>query len=150
MKKILVLLLAAGMFTACNNDKGVTRDDDRLNTRDDRNREKGDDDYDNRGDDNYETRNTKNKSNSKGWTSADRNEWRTACNQQIGQSVANARDLCDCVLTKLEAEYSNYREADAKGGEAAGRRMMEECVQMNGGGNRQYGGEGGYENEEDY
>jgi|GEM_PF-6200723 len=158
MKKILVLLLSVSLFAACNDDNPTRLDRDKGNTRDSRDRDDRDreggrntrdddsryDENDTRYADDYEQGgDERRRSNAGGWTSADKKTWRTACNEQIGNSVANARELCDCVLFKLEAEYANYREADMKGGEAAGKRMMQECIGVNGGGN-------GYGDEEDY
>ena len=146
MKKIFLMLLTASiLFTACNDGGNDNRDRDDRNTReDDRRRDDDrrydDDSRDGRDDRDIEARDTRNTRNSKSWTNADRNSWRQTCNQAIGNAQPNARELCDCVLDKMEAEFTSLTDADTRGGEAAGKRLMQECLGMSGGG-------GGYEDD---
>jgi hypothetical protein len=70
-----------------------------------------------------------------GWTTQDRNEFMNPC-LQGGQT----KEICSCVLQKLEKKYSNLNEANAKGGAQAGRDLALEC--MNGRGNNDNGNGG--------
>lgn len=152
MKKIFALLLTASIFFVSCNDQGngrMDRDDTRngrndRDNRDDRDRNR-DDDYEANNDDGDNYRDDRKAKNSKGWTNSDRNQWRRTCNQAIGNAQPNAKELCDCVLYKMEAEYTSLTDADTRGGEAAGKRLMQECLGVGGG-----GGNDNYGDDEDY
>ena len=57
--------------------------------------------------------------------------------QQAGQ-------VCDCILSKIEGEYASLAEADRMGGEAAGARISQQCIQEIAGGD--YNGGDDYNN----
>lgn len=63
------------------------------------------------------------------WTKEDEDKWMNTCAQGGSQ-----RDLCFCVLQKLEKKYANYQEADRMGSQEEGRQMAQECIN-NGNGN---------------
>jgi len=70
-----------------------------------------------------------------GWSTKDKNGFLTPCaaslNQQ-GYSNSQARQLCSCALEKLERKYSSLKDADNRGGEAAGAKVMQECANGSG------------------
>jgi hypothetical protein len=146
MKKFFALLLTASIFFTGCNDQGNDRNRDDRNTEDDRgnrnNRNDDDDTRNTRNNDDDDYRDDDRRNTKKDWTNADRSQWRKTCNQAIGQAQPNARELCDCVLQKMEAEYTSLNDADTRGGEAAGKRLMQECLGMSNDGG------GGYENDD--
>jgi len=58
-----------------------------------------------------------------GWSKSDQNQFMQPC-LQAGQT----KEICSCVLEKLEKKYANLKEADAKGGAEAGRQLTMECM----------------------
>lgn len=65
-----------------------------------------------------------------GWSKSDKNTFSTQCQQNIeatGYSEGKARQLCDCILKKIEKKYSSLDDANEKGGEAAGTKARQEC-----------------------
>ncbi len=135
MKRAFIFLLSVGLLASCNNNKGKgglfgglggdkgtneknTRDKDDYSDRDDKNKDANKDDRykdDNKG--------------GGGWSSSDRNYFLRSCRDELSD------EICNCVLGKLEREYSSLTEADEKGGEAAGRRLGQECASGSTGGN---------------
>jgi hypothetical protein len=92
----------------------------------------GDDGYDdnkgggNRRDDEYD-----NNGGGRGWTKNDRNTFLSQCQDGLtgnGMNTAKAQRLCSCVLGKVEKKYSSLDDANTKGGENAGAKLMQECV----------------------
>lgn len=126
MKRMLFLFLAIGLFASCNNTaKGLTEKEDRKT--DKRDKEDRNDDED---------RNRDDEDNRGGsWSKKDRTKFLNDCEGGFdgqGYSTSQAKQICDCVLEKLESRYSSLREADEKGGEAAGQKAAMAC--MGGGG----------------
>jgi Ni/Co efflux regulator RcnB len=133
MKKLLVFILAASLFTACNNDKGkdrYDRDRDKERTKDDY-RDADDDkkttddrDKDKTADDDSKT--------TTGWTSSDENRFMNDCEGTAVKNVgaARANEYCDCMLQKIKKMYNSYTEADrelAGSSEEAINRLADEC-----------------------
>lgn len=116
MRKLLILFIAASLFTACNNDK---KDDRRSSDRD---REK--DDYRSRDDDKSDdTRNTDYKDDRNtertsddggGWSRSEENKFVDDCVAEAEKNVGGSRasEYCDCMLNKLKRMYSSYKEAE--------------------------------------
>jgi hypothetical protein len=128
MKKLFILMLTIGLFTACNNTANG------LKEKDDRKTEKpGRDDGDDRNDDGG------NKGG--GWSKKERNNFLSQCEEGLaanGYSSSQARQLCNCVLGKVEKKYSSLDEANEQGGETAGAMAMQECAGGGGGDNDNY------------
>jgi hypothetical protein len=69
-----------------------------------------------------------------GWSKSDQENFMSPCSNSLvnkGYTSSQARQLCSCVLEKLEKQYSNLSEADTKGGEQAGATTMQECMTEN-------------------
>lgn len=67
----------------------------------------------------------------KGWSQTDKQTFLNQCSGAVeakGYSGAQARQLCNCALGKLEARFASLAQADQQGGEQAGRQAMEGCV----------------------
>jgi hypothetical protein len=62
-----------------------------------------------------------------GWTGKQEDEWMALCIAEAGGSP-KAKEVCSCVLGKIEKKYPSYEEADRKGTEAEGRQMAQECM----------------------
>jgi hypothetical protein len=123
MKKVLIFLMAFTLFAACNNDKGkMSRDDRNADYRDK-------DDYNNNDDKNTDDRNRDENTSNEGWTERDRSKFLADCMGEAGDNQGRAKKICSCVLEKLEKKYASLSDADAKGGEAAGKRLATECVE---------------------
>lgn len=120
MRKLLILFIAASLFTACNNDKKDSRRSS------DRDREK--DDYRSRDDDKGDTRNadykddkdsrdredTRNTDDGGGWSRSEENKFVDDCVAEAEKNVGGSRasEYCDCMLGKLKRMYSSYKEAE--------------------------------------
>ena len=120
MKKLLILLLAAGLFTSCNNNKGKNDPTDRDTTKtskDDYNSgDKSSDkdkDKDNTDQDKDNNGNTNN--NSRGsWSSAEVDAFTTNCISSAvngGMQRTKADSYCNCMQRKLETLYPNVNDA---------------------------------------
>ncbi|MBL7740356.1 MAG: hypothetical protein JNK14_14160 [Chitinophagaceae bacterium] len=143
MKKILILLLAAALFASCNsNSKGLMEKDDHKTGKRDKDDSDDRDDEDDRNDD----RNRDDDNGGGSWSKKDRNKFLGDCKGGFtgqGYTSAQARQVCDCVLEKLEAKYSSLRDADERGGETAGSQAAMAC--MGGGGFQGDDGGGDYD-----
>jgi hypothetical protein len=71
-----------------------------------------------------------NNNNRGGWSNAEKSKFMNDCVNGGGN-----KQLCSCVLGKLQRKYRNMQEADRVGGEAAGQQLAMECQQGNRGGN---------------
>jgi hypothetical protein len=126
MKKLLILLMAFSLFTACNNDKTAARNDrDTRNSRDkDDYRSNDRDDKDTRDDDRTDTRNDDrdddrkdtrddDRTSSSGWSSKDVNDFNTSCIESAvsGMDRSTATRYCECMQVKLEKLYPNPNDA---------------------------------------
>jgi hypothetical protein len=65
-----------------------------------------------------------------GWSKESENKFMNECVNSSGTNP-QAKQICSCVLGKLEKKYATSAEADAKGSEQEGRDLATEC--MNGG-----------------
>lgn len=139
MKKIFILFLAAGLFTACNNgdnpfakknDKEKTEKDESGN-KDDKKKGgffgKADDENDgknkkvtiddNSGRDDHRTNN---------WTTGDHDKWISRCEDELRDN-RQAKLICACAVDKLEIKYPDIKDADNLT-EAEGQRLIENCT----------------------
>ena len=121
MKKLLILLLAAGLFTSCNNNKGKNDRTDRDTTKtskDDYNsgdkssdKDKDKDNTDQNKDNNGNTDNN----NSRGsWSSVEVDAFITNCVSSAvngGMQRTKADSYCNCMQRKLETLYPNVNDA---------------------------------------
>lgn len=125
MKKIIFLFITMGLLAACNDTaKGFKKKSDREADNKDRdNKDYTDDRNDEEGD--------RDRNRNDGWSKKDRNYFLDGCEKEA-QGSPQARQLCACVLEKLEKKYSSLKEADNKGGEEIGSKFARECA--NGGG----------------
>jgi hypothetical protein len=79
----------------------------------------------------------------RGWSKSDKNGFLEPCESSLtqnGYSGAQSRQLCNCILQKLEKKYTNLQDANDRGGEAAGAQLRQECE----------GGGGTDDNDNDY
>jgi hypothetical protein len=143
MKKTLILLTAIVLLGACNNDKakgkgglfgglGGNNKDNNKETNNNRNK----DDYGNKDDRNKDDRNkddNNDNGNNKGggWTNSDRNAFLQECKTQIADQPGVPSDLCSCVLGKLEKEFTDLKDLDARGTEEEGKRLSLQCINGN-------------------
>jgi hypothetical protein len=67
------------------------------------------------------------------WSKKDRNQWMDVCATAMNNDP-RTEDICSCVLGKLQKKYSSLSEADRKGGEEAGKKLTQECLGMDEGG----------------
>jgi hypothetical protein len=125
MKKLLMFMLAISLLTACNNnpfggkDNKVTKQDkDGQDDKDDK-----DDDADKKGDKDDDIEGGVTESN---WTRSQRNKWLDQCIEASGNNP-KAREVCSCVLEKLEKKYPDSKDAD-NASEAEGTRLAKECM----------------------
>ena len=136
MKKLLILLMAFSLFTACNNDKGKYSRDDKNST----NREK--DDYSNKDDRSNddktsnndkrseEDKDTKDYTSSDGWTESDRNKALEGCMEGFDNNQqALAKKICPCAIAKFEKKYASFNEMNERSGEAEGKKIGKECAE---------------------
>ncbi len=102
MKKLLTLLLAAGILASCNNKKAGTEKTEKDTT-------KTTTDVKPPADMGKEPTTT-----ATGWPEKDRNDFLTSC---VDEAVKNINDrtvastYCSCMLSKLEAEYPDVNKA---------------------------------------
>lgn len=68
--------------------------------------------------------NNNNNNNRGGWSNAEKSKFMNDCLNGGGN-----KQLCSCVLGKLQRKYKNMQEADRVGGEAAGKQLGMECQQ---------------------
>ncbi len=71
-----------------------------------------------------------------GWSAKDKNAFISPCTDglvQQGYTRAQARQLCNCAIEKIEKKYSSLQDADQRGGESAGSKAMQECLTAGGG-----------------
>ncbi len=118
MKKLLILLLAAGLFTSCNNNKGKNdpTDRDTANTKTDDYKTTSDKDKDKDKDDNADQDKDNNgNNNSRGsWSSAEVDAFTTNCISSAvngGMQRTKADSYCNCMQRKLETLYPNVNDA---------------------------------------
>ncbi len=152
MKKLLILLMAFSLFTACNNDKGrPTNDRDRTNTRDkddygnddskdkdkDDDRTKPDDDDRNKPEDDDrnkpedDDRDDDSNSSSK-WSSRDVKDFVSSCTSEAekgGMGRSAASNYCECMQVKLEKLYPNPNDAgDIDINSSSMQKMVKDCL----------------------
>ena len=136
MKKLLILLMAFSLFTACNNDKGKYSRDDRNSN----NREK--DDYSNKDDRSNddktsnndkrseEDKDTKDYTSKEGWTQRDKDKFMDEC---LGGFASNqqalGKKICPCALDKFEKRYASLSDVNEKAEEAEGKKYGKECAE---------------------
>lgn len=58
-----------------------------------------------------------------GWSKKDEDRWLDTC-----AVYSNNKELCLCVLQKIEKKYTSYEEADRLGSEEEGKQMAQECL----------------------
>ena len=121
MKKLFILLLAAGLFTSCNNNKGKNDRTDRDTTKTskddynsgDKNSDKDKDNTDQNKDNSSNNGNTNN--NSRGsWSSVEVDAFITNCVSSAvngGMQRTKADSYCNCMQRKLETLYPNVNDA---------------------------------------
>jgi len=151
MKKLLILLMAFSLFTACNNEKSArndrdsrsnnSRDKDDYRNDDDRDKDKNsDEDEDSRDKDRNKDRDNDDRTtddrddnkSSGGWTSREVNEFVTTCVDaaEKGMSTTQARNYCECMQVKLERLYPNSNDAARFDPESnSAKRMIQECLE---------------------
>jgi hypothetical protein len=138
MKKIVILLMAIVLLGACNNNKAKGKGGlfgglggNNKETNNDRNK----DDYNNNKDD----KNKDNNNGGGGWSNSDRNAFLQECKTQIAGQAGVPGDLCSCVLGKLEKEFTDLNDLNARGTEEEGRKLSQQCIN----GNKEDNGNGG-------
>jgi hypothetical protein len=73
-----------------------------------------------------------------GWSKTDETTFFSQCKTGLveqGYTSSRATNLCNCFLQKIEARYSSVKDANERGGEAAGAKAMKECLDEEKGGN---------------
>lgn len=130
MKKIFIFLMAVSLFIACNNDKGKLDKKADYREKDDYsdNDEKKDEQSDDKGRKNDDSENSDYTSND-GWAEKDKSKFLSDCMTGFANNQSQGKQICSCVLGKLEKKYTSLSEGDAKGGEAEGKKMAMECLQ---------------------
>lgn len=119
MKRLFLLLLAAGLFVSCNNksknDTGNTNreKDDYLGSD---KKEKGEDD----------DKNTDFTSSSD-WSASDIRKYNELCDESFKDKGEIGKYMCDCLLEKFQKMYSSYAEMDRKTSYDEGARLGKEC-----------------------
>jgi hypothetical protein len=80
-------------------------------------------------DDNNNNLNRNNTDNNKmaGWSKEGENKFMDACLKSSGNNP-QAKQVCSCVLEKLEKKYATSMDADAGGSEQEGRELAQECM----------------------
>lgn len=122
MQKLIMLLMVASLFTACND--GILKKKDTTDLKDtrkdkdrDRDRDKDRDytDQDNT-DRDRDDRMKEDERNSEGWSRQDRNDFINSCvttSVQRGTMTEDAaEDYCSCMLDKIEREYPDVKKAE--------------------------------------
>lgn len=103
MKKLLTLLLAAGILASCNNKKAGAEKSDKDTTKTTEVKPPAD-------------MGKEPTTTATGWPEKDRNDFLTSC---VDEAVKNVNDktvatnYCSCMLSKLEAEYPDVTRAAA-------------------------------------
>ncbi len=127
MKKLLILLLAAGLFTSCNNNKGKNNENTSNREKDDyTKRDSSSGDKDKTNDDGTKEHskndpadnNNANDSDSDkgGWSISDEDRFLDDCTGTATENVGatRAKQYCNCMLLKIKRMYSTYAEAERK------------------------------------
>jgi hypothetical protein len=138
MKKLFILFLTLGLFTACNNgDNPFAKKANKDKTGTEENGGKddtkkgglfggvGEDEKKNKkttGDD-YEN----NVGGRSDWTTAQKNKWLDEC-INASHNSAHAREVCSCVIDKLEKKYPDAKDAE-NATEAEGTRLAKDCME---------------------
>jgi len=105
MKKLLILFLAFGLLTACNNKKDKDGDKTTKDTTENKDT-KVTTDGDKTTDDNTTT----------GWPQAKRDEFLTSCIAEAFKASENralSETYCECMLGKIEEQYPDVTKAEA-------------------------------------
>ncbi|HLG38500.1 MAG TPA: hypothetical protein VI461_02490, partial [Chitinophagaceae bacterium] len=128
MKKLLIFLLASGLFAACNDtnpfarkDKADKSDKEEKNDRD----KKGGNDYDN--DDDKNTNYT-----GSNWSKKQRDQLRSKCLDNFSDEP-KAKQICSCLLDKVEQKYPDYDDAMSHDNEDEIEEIAEDCEAKAGG-----------------
>ena len=142
MNKILLALCAIAIFAACNNNKKETGTGGNMF---------GNETGNNNNNNIWKKKNNDGPVNNDGggngrWSDQMRMTMTNTCMQELGQ-VANAKQLCDCWVGKVEAKFANVSNPQQIPEEAANQLAME-CLQQAGGGLDNFKGfdEGGFDN----
>ena len=107
MKKLLILFLAFGLLTACNNKKGKEGDKTAKDTTENKDGKEpvGDKTTDiTKDNDNTTT----------GWPQKDRDDFLTSCISEAVKASDNrplSETYCECMLGKIEAQYPDVQKA---------------------------------------
>jgi hypothetical protein len=108
----MLVIVLAGLFIACNNNKKDTRVEDRTE-KEDIKKEDTDRDRDSK------------------WTSGDISDFNRECKKSLdgkGLSDKQMDEVCECLLEKFEGKYDTYAEMDRKGTYEEGKQAGEECM----------------------
>lgn len=132
MKKIVVFLLLAGLFTACNNDKGknvqaTNREKDDYN---DRSNSKNDSDKKTLNTDNADNKANSSTDNSAGWTKSNETAWMKVCGDSVKEKMSEERTntYCSCMMEKLKVKYPAYAELNTSGTYEEGVEIGKKCL----------------------
>ena len=126
MKKTLILLLAVGLFVACNNNKDKGMNGNKNTTQgDDYRNGNGNTGDNNNGNNNNNTNNTN--SNNGSWSSADVSSFNAQCLTAVKNDRELARTFCPCLLEKFQNKYSSLAEMDKNSTEAEGTKAATQC-----------------------
>jgi len=123
MKKLLILFLAFGLFTACNNNKTKADKTDNGKTEKENTDNKDAKTTDNKESDNKET-------TTSGWSQAERDAFIGTCVDKFNESIGDrplAESYCECMLGKLEVKFPSATEAGSLG-EAEMTEMAKQCL----------------------
>lgn len=120
MRKLLLFLLAFSLLTSCN-DSQFSKKASKEETADKDDRDKGKDEDDDRDD-----KKNKDDDTESNWTTKQRNKWLNEC-IDAASSNPQARELCSCVLEKVERKYPDSEDAE-KVSEAEATRLAKECL----------------------
>jgi hypothetical protein len=150
MRQLTLWLLAAFLFTSCDNlktkdtskseddteettkkkkKKPLEEDEDASDEEQTTKKKKNtlDDDVD---DDEATSNDETNSDNSKGWSKADQNKFITNCTQTASSSMGEERaeEYCTCMMKKIEKRYPNSSEVDQMT-ESEITKLAKTCVQ---------------------
>jgi hypothetical protein len=130
MRRLIILLFAFVIITACNNDnkmksqneKGIQTDDKAR--KDDR--DEGDSDED--GINNKDR--DKNSNSQYNWKVAEQNKFLEDCRRDSEGHVAKnkTKDFCSCMLTQAQKYYPSYRQMDEKSNEEHDKEIIAQCL----------------------
>jgi hypothetical protein len=110
MKKLLILFLAFGLLTACNNNKTKADKTDNGKTEKENTDNKDAKTTDNKESDNKETTDN----NTSGWPQKDRDDFIGSCVDKAYESSGDralSENYCECMLGKIEQKYPNIEDA---------------------------------------